>query len=154
MRRRRSPTKAQDLLSESVEMLHRIFQYVDLFSRKTLREFGVSGPQIWALRTIDRAGVIRTGDLARRMHLHISTVTGIINRLSAVRLVTRLRSSADGRVTELRLTSRGKAILAKVPEPPRSKAHRGLQELSSRDLRSVHRTLLILAKAMDVEVRK
>src|SRR5579863_4310304 len=100
-------SERQETLSQSVEMLHQIFQAVDLFSRQTLRDFGVSGPQIWALRTIDEGGVVSMGDLAQRMHLHISTVSGIIDRLESGRLVSRERSSADARVMELRLTARG-----------------------------------------------
>jgi DNA-binding MarR family transcriptional regulator len=132
-------------------MLHQIFQAVDLFSRQTLRDFGVSGPQIWALRTIDEGGVVSMGDLAQRMHLHMSTVSGIIDRLESGRLVTRERSSADARVMELSLTARGRSLLAKAPEPPRSKAARGLQRLSPKDLERVHSALLLIARAMDVE---
>jgi DNA-binding MarR family transcriptional regulator len=139
------------MLSESVEMLHQIFQAVDLFSRQTLRDFGVSGPQIWALRTIDEEGVVNMGDLAQRMHLHMSTVTGIIDRLESAKLATRERSDADARVMELRLTPRGRTLLAKAPEPPRSKAARGLQRLSPKDLDRVHSALLLIARAMDVE---
>ena len=59
------PSGHKELLSETVEMLHRVFQAVDLFSRQTLRDFGVSGPQIWALRSIDQAGVSSMGGLRR-----------------------------------------------------------------------------------------
>jgi DNA-binding MarR family transcriptional regulator len=124
---------------------------VDLFSRQTLRDFGVSGPQIWALRTIDEGSVVSMGELAQRMHLHMSTISGIIDRLESGRLVTRERSSADARVMELRLTARGRSLLAKAPEPPRSKAARGLQRLSPKDLTRVHSALLLIAQAMDVE---
>jgi len=141
-----------DLLSESVEMLHQMFQAVDLFSRQALRDFGVTGPQIWALRTIDDGDVVTMGDLAQRMHLHLSTVSGIIDRLESGRLVTRERSAADARVMELRLTARGRILLAKVPEPPRSKAARGLQKLAPKDLARVHAALLLIARAMDVDV--
>ena len=139
-------------LSESVEMLNRIFQAVDVFSRQALREFGVTGPQIWALRTIGEAGVASMSDLAQHMHLHMSTVTGIIDRLESARLVTRERSGADARVMELRLTARGRAILTKAPEPPRSKAARGMQKLKTRQLKQLHATLLLLARAMDIEL--
>jgi len=141
----------QDTLSESVEMLHQIFQAVDLFSRQTLRDFGVTGPQIWALRTIDDGDVVSMGDLAQRMHLHMSTVSGIIDRLESSRLVTRERSAADARVMDVRLTPRGRTLLAKATEPPRSKAARGLQRLSPKDLDRVHSALLLIARAMDVE---
>jgi DNA-binding MarR family transcriptional regulator len=141
----------QEALSETVEMLHQIFQAVDLFSRQTLRDFGVTGPQIWALRTIDDGDVVSMGDLAQRMHLHMSTVSGIIDRLESARLVTRERSEADARVMDVRLTARGRALLAKAPEPPRSKAARGLQRLSPKELDRVHSALLLIARAMDVE---
>lgn len=139
-------------LSETVEMLHQIFQAVDVFSRQALRHFGVTGPQIWALRSIDEAGFVSMGDLAQGMHLHMSTVTGIIDRLESAKLVTRERSSADARVMELRLTSRGRTILGKAPEPPRSKAARGLRRLAPRELKRVHSALLQIAKAMDVDL--
>jgi len=141
----------QEALSETVEMLHQIFQAVDLFSRQTLRDFGVTGPQIWALRTIDDGDVVSMGDLAQRMHLHMSTVSGIIDRLESARLVTRERSAADARVMDVRLTARGRALLAKAPEPPRSKAARGLQRLNPKELSQVHSALLLIARAMDVE---
>jgi DNA-binding MarR family transcriptional regulator len=148
------PAKRQDRLSESIEMMHRMFQSVDLFSRQALRDFGVTGPQIWAMRTIEQSGFSRMTDLAQSMHLHMSTVTGIIGRLEAARLVTRSRASTDGRVIELRLTSRGRAILARAPEPPRSKASRGLQKLSRKQLQVVHAALLLIAKAMEIDVQK
>jgi len=148
----RGPSGRKELLSETVEMLHRVFQAVDLFSRQTLRDFGVSGPQIWALRSIEQAGVSSMSDLAQGMHLHMSTVTGIIDRLESAKLVTRGRSEADARVMEIRLTAKGKAILARAPEPPRSKAARGLQRPSPKELRQLHSSLLLLARAMDVDL--
>ena len=86
------------------------------------------------------------------MHLHMSTVTGIIDRLEAAKLVTRERSASDARVMEIRLTARGRAILARAPEPPRSKAARGLQRLSPKELRQVHSSLRLIARAMDVDL--
>jgi DNA-binding MarR family transcriptional regulator len=151
--RREGPAKPPDrtaALSETVELLHRIFQAVDLFSRKVLRDFGVSGPQVWALRTIASSKVVSMGALARRMHLHMSTVTGIIDRLEAGNLVIRERSARDARIMELRLTSKGRAILARAPEPPRSKAARRLGRLPMKDLRRVQSALHVLARAMDV----
>jgi MarR family transcriptional regulator, organic hydroperoxide resistance regulator len=140
------------LLSDTVEVLHQMFQAVDVFSRQVLRDFGVSGPQVWALRTINEAGVVSMGDVAQRMYLHMSTVTGIIDRLEAAKLVTREKSESDARVTELRVTAKGRSILARTPEPPRSKAARGFQRLSLRELKRVHAALLLVAAAMDVDL--
>lgn len=147
----RSRQTPSDTLSNTIEMLHQLFQAVDLFSKRTLREFGVSGPQIWALRTIADAGVLTMGDLAQRMHLHKSTLSGIIDRLESGKLVTRERADQDARVMELRLTPKGRAILLRAPEPPRSKAARGLARLSAKELDRVHSALLLIAQAMDLD---
>jgi MarR family transcriptional regulator, organic hydroperoxide resistance regulator len=135
-------------LRESLELLNQIIQAIDLFSRGALRDFGVTGPQIWALRTVGKAGVVSMGDLAQHMHLHMSTVTGIIDRLEAARLVTRGRSASDARVMELRLTSRGRSLLAKAPEPPRSKIARRLGKVAPAELRQVRSVLRLLARSM------
>ena len=137
-------------LEESIELLHRIFQSADLFSRQALRDFGVTGPQIWALQTIEDAGTLNMGELAQGMHLHMSTVTGIIDRLESAGLVTRERSTSDARVMELRLTPKGQGILARSPEPPRSKVAKRLQRLGPGELRKVLASLLLIAEAMGV----
>jgi MarR family transcriptional regulator, organic hydroperoxide resistance regulator len=149
---RRPRARGSAPLEESIELLHRIFQSVDLFSRQALRDFGVTGPQIWALKTINDAGILSMGDLAQGMHLHMSTVTGIIDRLEAAGLVTRERSASDARVMELRLTQKGKGILARSPEPPRSKVARRLQRLPPGELRKVRASLTLIAEAMGVHL--
>jgi MarR family transcriptional regulator, organic hydroperoxide resistance regulator len=139
--------------ADCIEMLNGIFQAVDVFSRQALRDFGVTGPQIWALRIIGQTKALRMSDLAHRMHLHLSTVTGIIDRLEASRLVSRERSDDDARVMELRLTPKGRAILSRAPEPPRSKASRGLEKLPLKELRQVRSSLILIARAMEVDLR-
>jgi DNA-binding MarR family transcriptional regulator len=145
-----SKTNSARAVSESVRGLHRIFQNVDLFSRKTLREFGVSGPQIWALRMIRDAECTTMTDLAHRLHLHPSTVSGIVDRLEERALASRHQAAGDARVTELRLTPSGRRMVSKVPEPPRSKVARGIGALSASELIHVQRAVQILSRIMDV----
>lgn len=125
MKTTRSESRAEvpGAVSESVRGLHRIFQNVDLFSRRALRQFGVSGPQIWALRTIRDAECTTMSDLARRLHLHPSTVSGIIDRLEGRGLALRLGAANDAR---------------------------GIGSLSSDELACVHRAVQILSRIMDV----
>lgn len=86
------------------------------------------------------------------MHLPMSTVTGIIDRLEAARLAARSRSAGNARILELRLTAKGRAILAKAPEPARSKVARRLQRLSLAELRPVRSALRLIAGAMGVDL--
>ncbi|MCC6738514.1 MAG: MarR family transcriptional regulator [Planctomycetia bacterium] len=155
-RTRRSPdsgagrTGRAGLIQECVETLNEIFREVDVFSKRSLRMHGVSGPQLWAMRTIRRAGSVSMGQLAARMHLHVSTVTGIIDRLQEAGLVTRTRSSEDRRILHVAITEKGRKVVARAPEPPRSVIARGLEKIGRRDLASIRRSLAQLSRMMGV----
>ncbi|HEX7902106.1 MAG TPA: MarR family transcriptional regulator [Planctomycetota bacterium] len=142
-------------LTSSVRAVHRIFKGVDTASRRLLKDFGVTGPQLWALRTIEEARGLTTGELADRLYLHISTVSGILDRLEKNRWVERRRSDADRRVVRLVVTRKGRAIIARAPEPPRSVVLRGLRGLDDRALaemaRSLDRLLRIMAADLPAE---
>jgi DNA-binding MarR family transcriptional regulator len=130
----RRAAREEDAATRIVETLHRIFQHVERFSRASLRRFGVAGSQIWALRTLQESGDLTVGELARRMFLHISTVSGIIDRLEKAKLIHRKRSRPDRRVVRLTLTDAGRAVLRRAPEPPRRRVSLGLQRLGKKDL--------------------
>ena len=135
-------------LDHAVRSLHRIFKAVDLFSRRALRDFGVSGPQIWALRTIGSEVALAAGALAARMHLHPSTVTGILQRLETRGLVRRTRDPRDRRISRLELTRRGRNLVFLAPEPPRSRVLRSLSRLPAAELRATRRSLQRIERAM------
>jgi DNA-binding MarR family transcriptional regulator len=132
----------------TVRTLHEIFQAVDQFSRRTLRRHGVSGPQIWALRTLQEHGAMPMGGLARRLHLHVSTVTGIVDRLEHAGFVRRGSAPGDSRIVRVTITQRGQRVAERAPEPPRSRLAHGLSRLSSRELSRVAEGVLLLARIM------
>ena len=136
-------------VADVVRRLHGIFKTVDTFSREVLQEFGVTGPQLWALREIRKAGGLTIGELADRLYLHISTVSGILDRLEAHRLVKRERDAEDRRMVRLKVTQKGKGILAKAPEPPRSKVLRGVRLLPPTDVRRLRSALQQLEGIME-----
>jgi DNA-binding MarR family transcriptional regulator len=141
-------TERRPAVEEIVRHLHQIFKAVDTFSRRTLAEFGVSGPQIWALRTIEGSGSLTMGELADHMFLHMSTVTGIVDRLESRHLVIRERFGEDRRVVHLRVTARGRAVIERTPEPPRSQIAKGLQHLQPRELGRMRYAIARLAHIM------
>ncbi len=147
----RGKSKAEEVLQETVRTLHGLFQHVDLFSRRMLRDFGVSGPQLWALRTIADRKNLTIGELAALMFLHISTVSVLLDRLEERGLVERERSAPDRRVVRLRVTSAARRILYRAPEPPRSQLTRGLQDLSMRERRRMRDHVRRLARLMGMD---
>ena len=147
----RTPPSQSEAVAEIVQSFHRLFKSVDTFSKYTLRAFGVSGPQIWALRTVEDAGRITIGDLSERMHLHISTVSGILDRLEKGKLLTRERSEVDRRTVHLKVTNKGRSVIARAPEPPRAKLARKLARLRPREIASLLRGLRQLVDLVEVD---
>src|SRR5579872_214556 len=138
------------MVDEVVLGLHRIFQSIDHFSRKSLREFGVSGPLVWALRTIRDAECTTLDDLARRIHLPPGTVSGLVERLEERGAAARRAAFEGDGALELRLTSSGRRLLSEAPEPPQSRIARGIERLSLLELSCLHQAVAILNRLMDV----
>ena len=57
---------------------------------------------------------VTIGDLARQLFIKHNSAVGLVDRLVDEKLVLREASSADRRKVELRLTGRGRALLAKL----------------------------------------
>lgn len=71
---------------------------------------GVTGPQRLVIRVIGRHPDISAGEIADRLHLHPSTVTGIVQRLEGRGRIERRQDPDDRRRALFRLTEGGRAI--------------------------------------------
>lgn len=83
------------------------------------RQSGVTGAQLWALQELFEEPGLRVGELAKRMALHQSTASNMIDKLESGGLVSKERTSADQRVVRLSLTESGRELLARAPSPAR-----------------------------------
>jgi DNA-binding MarR family transcriptional regulator len=79
-------------------------------SKRMTASHGITGPQRLVLRIVGRFPGILPGQLADILHIHPSTVTGIVDRLARRGLVSRQSDPRDRRRTRLGLTSRGRAL--------------------------------------------
>lgn len=70
----------------------------------------VTGPQRLAVRVVGLCPGISPGALADVLHLHPSTLTGILLRLERGGLLTRQANAADGRRHTLHLTRAGQTL--------------------------------------------
>jgi DNA-binding MarR family transcriptional regulator len=80
-------------------------------SKAMARSLGVTGPQRFVLRVVERSPGTTSGELAEYLHLHPSTLTGVLQRLEQRKLLTRERDPRDARRVRLALTPRGKEVL-------------------------------------------
>src|SRR5512147_173306 len=71
---------------------------------------GVTGPQRLVIRMVGRFPGIAAGKVSEILHLHPSTLTGVLKRLETRGLLERHVDPADGRRALLTLTEKGRAV--------------------------------------------
>jgi DNA-binding MarR family transcriptional regulator len=71
---------------------------------------GLTGPQRLVIRIVSRYPRILAGELAAVLHLHPSTLTGILERLEGRRLLVRRTDDRDRRRAVLEVTKSGKKM--------------------------------------------
>ncbi|MBI3098132.1 MAG: MarR family transcriptional regulator [Planctomycetes bacterium] len=146
----RSRVPREQRIARIVQSLRRVFKAIHTYSRQALREFGVTGPQLWLLRTLEDTSPLTVGEIADRMYLHISTVSSVLDRLEERDFIARERDSADHRIVRVRLTGRGRALLRNAPEPAQGKLLHGLERLSGDEIARLHRAVEKLVGIMEV----
>jgi DNA-binding MarR family transcriptional regulator len=79
-------------------------------SKRMEARFGVTGPQRLVIKIVAKVPKISAGRLAQILHLHPSTLTAILIRLEARRLLVRAADPRDRRRITLRLTAGGRRL--------------------------------------------
>ena len=79
-------------------------------SKRMEVELGVTGMQRVVIRLIGRFPTITAGHLAELLHVHPSTLTGVLKRVVERGFVARERDRSDARVAHFTLTSEGARI--------------------------------------------
>jgi MarR family transcriptional regulator, organic hydroperoxide resistance regulator len=125
------------IIADTVDNLRRVFQVINEHSKKAERDTGLTGPQLWAIKIIAESSPLRVSDLAQRMYLHAATVIGILDRLEAHGLVTRIRSKVDRRAVMVALSQKGKILVKNAPEVAQGLIVRGLEQLPQKMLKDI-----------------
>lgn len=76
-------------------------------SKRMHAELGVTGPQRLVLRIVGHHGRISPGTLADVLHIHPSSLTGMLQRLEQAELIRRESDPFDRRRALIELTRRG-----------------------------------------------
>ena len=129
--------------------VRRIVQSLRESSRWAEKHVGMSGAQLFVLQKLEEAPAQSLNALAARTHTHQSSVSTIVARLVERGLVTRTRSSQDGRTIELDLSGRGRRLAARAPDAAQERLIRAVRQLPSARRRALASTLSALGQAMD-----
>ena len=85
---------------------------LDTASKGMATSLGVTGPQRLALRVVGLFPGASAGELATTLHVHPSTLTGVLQRLTAQGLLERRTDPLDGRRARFHLTRAGLRVNA------------------------------------------
>jgi DNA-binding MarR family transcriptional regulator len=108
--------------------------------------YGISGSQWGVLRNLHRAeeeGIdgLRPGELSGRLLVRPPSVTGVIDRLQRMGLVTRQSSNSDQRAKLVGLTGAGRKLVERVHAGHAKRVQRVLGGLRATERRELHKLL-------------
>lgn len=90
-----------------MQVLWAVAHGLESASKRMHAELGITGPQRLVLRIIGHHDRISAGALAEIMHIHPSSLTGMLQRLEQAELIRRESDPFDRRRALLELTRRG-----------------------------------------------
>lgn len=93
-----------------MSLMWRLDHALQQTSKRMESTLGVTGQQRLVIRIVGRFPWISAGRLARVLHVHPSTLTGLVNRLEVKGMIERRADPSDGRCKLLRLTATGQLV--------------------------------------------
>lgn len=143
-------TEHDELAIRVLAQFREVFRAAKLHFAAVQRMAGISGAQLWALSELHEKPGLRVSELTQKMSLHQSTVSNLIEKLSAAGLIRRVREDGDRRVVRLQITNAGKKVIARAPKPARGVLPDVLAKLDNKELAKIHSALEGLVKNMKV----
>ena len=120
-------------------------------SKRMQARLGVTGPQRLVLRIVGRFPGISAGRLARVLHVHPSTLSGILARLVSRRLLQRWPDPRDARRALFGLSASGRALDEQHDGTVESAVAAALASLPEEKIAAAEEVLLAVMRAVGVE---
>jgi DNA-binding MarR family transcriptional regulator len=149
----RNPSRALKALEVDaiVQGLRRVVKALEAYSRDVESTYGVTGPQLWALKTLERVGPLPVSKLGEELAVHQTSASILVSRLERRGLLKRVRSDKDRRIVLLSLTRAGRAIAARAPEAAQGRLMHGLLAMSEAEVHHIRTSVDRIVIAMEAE---
>jgi DNA-binding MarR family transcriptional regulator len=132
----------------AVEALRRLVRLLHDSARMAQGRTGISGAQLFVLRTLAQHPGLSINDLAERTMTHQSSVSVVVSRLLVRGLVARAPSPDDRRRQLVTLTARGRALYHRSPPVAQERIVEAVRKLSPARRHGLSDGLQALAKAL------
>jgi DNA-binding MarR family transcriptional regulator len=140
----RASTRALDDVLDFLRILWGVDHALQRASKRMEQAHGVTGPQRLVVRVIGRFPGITSGELARLLELHPSTLTGILHRLEARTLIQRRVDTGDRRRALFALTDKGTSLDAALPHTIEATMTAVLAKVDKRKLAATRSMLMMI----------
>jgi DNA-binding MarR family transcriptional regulator len=144
----RDLTDLPDVL-QFMRLLWAVVHGLERRSKRMTTELGVTGPQRLVLRVVGLFPGLSAGELAATLHVHPSTLTGILQRLTSQKLLSRVNDVTDRRRAILRLAPLGARVNRARRETVESAVGQALARLAHADRAATRRVLARLTAHLD-----
>lgn len=112
------------------------------------RRPSIGAARLFALQQIADHPDASVNDIAARTFTHQSSVSVVIQRLVASGLVVKVAAKDDARRTRLKVTAKGKRVLARAPGTVQEDLVSAVSSLSASDRRTLARLMTTIARAV------
>jgi DNA-binding MarR family transcriptional regulator len=146
---RSTEERALDPALDFMRLLWSIEHGLQSTSKRMASSFGITGPQRLVLRIVGQFPDMSAKELAHILHLHPSTITGILQRLVRKGLLEREYDSADRRRVRLRVRRQARRFMSRSSGTVEAAVEAALKEVSARDLSQARKVLWAIATALD-----
>lgn len=136
-----------------MQLLWALVHQLEKVSKHMNQAMGVTGPQRLVLRVMGLFPGVSAGRLAAILHVHPSTLTGVLRRLSDQGLITRCADDVDRRRAVLHLTPKGLRVNTLRGGTVEAAVGRALRTISDRDRAAARRVLTAIAAGLDQQCR-
>lgn len=142
-------------MSEQINQItDNLFEVLPLVHRKLLRFApdqikNVSRPQLGVMRVLQQTGPVPISEVARRLLITRPQMTALADQLIGQKLADRASDKVDRRVTNIKLTPKGRRVLKEARDQVRQQINERLSVLDENDLAELSDLLTNLKKIGD-----
>ncbi|MDD5175936.1 MAG: MarR family transcriptional regulator [Sterolibacterium sp.] len=132
-----------------IRELVRCYQAFESHSGRHIRTLGLTPAQFDIVATLGNTDGMSFKQLGEKTLITKGTLTGVVDRLAAKKLVSRVASPTDGRSQIARLTSKGEKLFASIFPSHLGHLGRAFGEFSGEDLQHTEAILRNLRGAFE-----
>ncbi|MDU8913503.1 MarR family winged helix-turn-helix transcriptional regulator [Aestuariicoccus sp. MJ-SS9] len=144
-------TAPLDRTDESLIALRRILRATELYARDLAHAVGLSPAQLRVLQIVDQKTSATPKALAKQMGVSQATVTSLVDKLVAQKLVERVPSELDRRQTNVVVTELGHSRLTDAPDALQQRYVRAFMKLADWEQAQLVSSLERVADMLDAK---